>query len=72
MIAKLKNTETPGVDGNPANASSAERAMIADQANISSSTAPADGSGRRLRNLLILANIVAWIAILGLIKVFFF
>jgi hypothetical protein len=72
MIAKLKNTETPDVDGHPANASSAERAMIADQANIPSSTAPADVSSRRLRNLLILANVVAWIAILGLIKVFFF
>jgi hypothetical protein len=72
MIARLKDIDTTGVSGAPADPTSAERAMIADQANISSSPASADGSGRRLRNLLILANIAGWIVILGLIKLIFF
>ncbi|MGN6308784.1 MAG: hypothetical protein ACTHNN_04425 [Xanthobacteraceae bacterium] len=72
MIAKLKDVETPGASGLTADPLSAERAMIADEANISASPASADGSDRRLRNALILANIIGWILILGLLKLIFF
>ena len=72
MIARLKDVETTGTGGDPADPSPSERAMIADQANISSSPTSADVSDRRLRNALILANIVGWLAILGLIKLIFF
>lgn len=43
--------------------------MIADQANM---PMPADGSGRKLRNALILANVAGWVAIIILIKLVFF
>lgn len=46
--------------------------MIADEANISASRASTDGSDRRLRNALILANIIGWIVVLGLLKLIFF
>jgi hypothetical protein len=72
MIARLKDVETPGTSGHPADPSSAERAMIADEANISASRASTDGSDRRLRNALILANILGWIVVLGLLKLIFF
>jgi hypothetical protein len=72
MIARLKDSEAKGVGGHSADPSSAERAMIADQANIPSSPASADGTDRRLRNVLILANIAGWIVIIGLIKLIFF
>ena len=72
MIAKLKNVDTTGVSEDLATPSSAEQVMIAHQANISSSPPSAEGSDRRLRNVLILANIAGWIVILGLIKMIFF
>lgn len=46
--------------------------MIAEHADISPSPLPAEGSNRRLRNGLILANVVAWIAIIIAIRTIFF
>lgn len=71
MIARLKDIEARGASGDPAGPS-AEQTMIAHQANIPSSPTSADSSDRRLRNVLILANIIGWIAIFGLIKLIFF
>jgi hypothetical protein len=72
MIARQKVTDATSDSGLSAESSSAEQAMIADQANIPSLPASANDSGRRLRNVLILANIAGWIIILGLIKLIFF
>ncbi len=72
MIARLKDVETSSASGHSADLSAAERAMIADEANISASPPSADGSDRRLRNALILANIIGWILILLLLKLIFF
>jgi len=72
MIARLKDVETSSASGQSTDPLAAERAMIADEANISASPASADGSDRRLRNALILANTIGWIAILLLLKLIFF
>lgn len=45
--------------------------MIAEHADIPS-LPPAAGTNRRLRNWLILANIVAWIVIIAAIRLIFF
>jgi hypothetical protein len=45
--------------------------MIAEHANIPPQC-PADDSGRRLRNRLILANFLAWVAIIVVIRLVFF
>jgi hypothetical protein len=50
-------------------APSMERPMIADHANITSSTG---NSGRRLRNIFILANVIGWIAIVLAVRLLFF
>jgi hypothetical protein len=71
MIAKLKDIAT-GANGPPADTSSAEQPITKQQANIPSSLSPIDASGRKLRNGLILANIVGWILIVVLIKLIFF
>ena len=73
MTAKLKDIETTRASGPPADTSSAEQPTITkQQANISSSLSPIDASSRKLRNGLILANIVGWILIVVVIKLIFF
>jgi hypothetical protein len=46
-----------------------ERSMIADHANIPSLTG---NSGRRLRNIFILANVIGWIAVALAVRLLFF
>jgi hypothetical protein len=46
-----------------------ERSMIADHANIPSSTG---NSSRRLRNIFILANVIGWIAVALAVRLLFF
>jgi hypothetical protein len=72
MIAKLKDIDTTGMNGPPADIASAEQPTITKQTNISLSHSPTDASGRQLRNALILVNIVGWIFIIGLVKLAFF
>lgn len=70
MIARPKEIDPTNLGGpSSAEDSSAERPMIADQANM---PMPADGSGRKLRNALILANVAGWVVIIILIKLVFF
>ena len=72
MIVRLQKIDTTGGDDSFApRASSPESPMIADRANIPS-LAPVAGSNRRLRNRLILVNIVAWIVIILAIRMIFF
>lgn len=71
MIATPKHTDPKVAGSQPA--STAERPMIAQQVDTSSSTPlPDAASGRRLRNILVLANIVGWILILVVLKLVFF
>jgi hypothetical protein len=51
--------------------SSREASMIADHA-ACRVLQQHDPSGRRLRNRIIVANAIAWIAIIALIRLFFF
>jgi hypothetical protein len=51
--------------------SSGEASMIADHADCRV-LQPYDPSGRRLRNRIIVANAIAWIAIIALIGLIFF
>jgi hypothetical protein len=50
-------------------APSMERSMIADHANIPSLTG---NSGRRLRNIFILANVIGWIAVALAVRLLLF
>jgi hypothetical protein len=70
MIARPKEIDPGSVSGtSSADAPSVERPMIADRANM---PLPAADSGRKLRNVLILANIAGWVAIIILIRTIFF
>lgn len=46
--------------------------MIAEHANIPPSPQRAEGSDRRLRNGLILANVAAWVLIIIAVRAIFF
>jgi hypothetical protein len=70
MIVRLKQIDPVAEDGPGSCAPSAEPSMIAEHANIPSP--PAAGTNRRLRNWLIVANIVAWIVIIAAIRLIFF
>ncbi len=72
MIVQLQKIETT-VEGDRfvSHAPAAEPPMIADRVNISA-LPPAPATNRRLRNWLILANIVAWVAIICVIRLIFF
>jgi hypothetical protein len=72
MIAKLKKDETTAANESlVSETSSREATMIAEHA-----ACPVleqhDPSGRTLRNRIIVANAIAWIAIIALIRLVFF
>lgn len=72
MIVRLQKTEVPANDDSfLPHTPSAESSMIAEHANVSSLT-PAAEPDRRLRNRLLVANIVAWIVIILAIRLIFF
>lgn len=71
MIVRLKQVDPAADDGLGSRMPPAEPSMIAEHANIPS-LPPAAGVNRRLRNWLILANIVAWIVIIVAIRLIFF
>lgn len=72
MIVQLQKIETT-VEGDRivSHAPPAEPPMIADRMNIPA-LPPAPATNRRLRNWLILANLIAWIAIICIIRLIFF
>lgn len=72
MIVPLQKIETT-VEGDQfvSRAPPAEPPMIADHANISALPA-VPATNRRLRNWLILVNIIAWVAIIRVIRFIFF
>ena len=74
MIVQLQKIETT-VEGDRfvSHAPAAEPPMIVDRVTISAPPpAPAPVTNRRLRNWLILANIIAWVAIICIIRLIFF
>lgn len=73
MIVRLQKIETTVGDDSPkSHRPLAEPLMIAEHANIPPSSLRAEGSNRRLRNRIILVNIVAWVAIIVVIRAIFF
>ncbi len=72
MIAKLREVEeTAANEPLVLELSSREAPMITEYADCRALRRP-DPSDRRLRNRLIVANVVAWIAIIALIRLIFF
>jgi hypothetical protein len=73
MIVRLhKIDNTARGDSFPSRQPPAEPSMIADHANIPPSPLTAEGSNRRLRNGLILANVAVWVVIIIAIRAIFF
>jgi hypothetical protein len=72
MIAKLRKVEeTVANEPLVLETSSREAPMIAERADCRALNRH-DPSARRLRNRLLVANMIAWIAIIALIRLFFF
>jgi hypothetical protein len=72
MNAKLQKIETPAADESYVSKQfSSETPMIAEHTD-GSWLEEHDPSGRRLRNRLIVANAIAWIAIIILVRLVFF
>ena len=70
-VTLQKADAVPGDDTHVSRRSStAEPTMIAEHANIPPLSS--DSSGRRLRNRLIIANFLAWIAIIVVVRLVFF
>lgn len=73
MIVRLQKIDnTVRDDSFSSRQPSAEPLMIAERANIPPSPLPAEGSNRRLRNGLILANVAAWVLIIIAVRAIFF
>jgi hypothetical protein len=76
MIAKLQPAETTAAHGSlVSETSSREVAMIAERADCRVLQLPdrkPDPSSRRLRNRILVANAIAWIAIIAMIRLLFF
>jgi hypothetical protein len=75
MIAKLQRAATTAANESIVmETSSREASMIADHADcrVLQHVRQPDPSGRRLRNRIIVANAIAWIAIIALICLIFF
>jgi len=73
MIVRLhKIDNTVRDDSFSSREPSAEPSMIAEHANIPPSPQRAEGSDRRLRNGLILANVAAWVLIIIAVRAIFF
>jgi hypothetical protein len=70
MIAKLRNAETAAAD-EPLVSEPFSREAIAEPA-YSCALEQRNPTGRRLRNRIIIANAIAWIAITALIGLIFF
>jgi len=72
MIAKLQRVETTAANGPlVSELSSREAPMIAEHADCRLLERD-DLSGRRLRNRIIVANVIVWIAIIVLVRLIFF
>lgn len=72
MIAKLQKGQTPAAnEPRVLETSSGEAPMIAQHADCPM-VERHDPSGRLLRNRIILANAIAWIAIIALVRLLFF
>jgi|GraSoi2013_115cm_1033766.scaffolds.fasta_scaffold244443_1 hypothetical protein len=72
MIAKLRKVETTAANESLVSETfSRETSMIAEHAD-GRMLEQHDPSGRRLRNRIIVANAIAWIAIIALIRLVFF
>jgi hypothetical protein len=72
MIANLRGVETAEGNESPVPETSCRgTSMIAERAHCSE-LEQRDPSGRRLRNWLIAANAIAWVAIIVLIRLIFF
>jgi hypothetical protein len=75
MIAKLQRAETTAAHESPVSeTSSREAAMIAERANCRVLQLPrpkTDPTSRRLRNRILVANAIAWIAIIVMIRLIF-
>jgi hypothetical protein len=73
MIVRLQKIDnTVRDDSFSSRQPSAEPSMIAEHANIPPSPLRAEGSNRRLRNGLILANVAAWVLIIIAVRAIFF
>jgi hypothetical protein len=76
MIAKLQRAETTAADESlVSETSSREAAMIAERADCRVLQLPRpkpDPSSRRLRSRILIANAIAWIVIIALIRLIFF
>jgi hypothetical protein len=73
MIVRLQKIDTAaGGDSFRSRQPSAEPSMIAEHANIPLASQQAEGSNRRLRNRIILVNLVAWVVIIVAIRAIFF
>lgn len=73
MIVRLHKIDTTVRDESfSSRQPSAEPSMIAEHANIPPSPLRAEGSNRRLRNGLILANVAAWVLIIIAVRAIFF
>jgi hypothetical protein len=72
MNTKLRTVEkTAANESLVSETSSREAAMVAERADCRVLQQP-DPSGRKLRKHIIMANVVAWIVIIGLIRLIFF
>ena len=72
MIAKLQKAETATVNQSLVSETfSREASMIAERAE-GCALEQCDPADRRLRNRIIVANAIAWIAIIALIRLIFF
>ena len=73
MIAKLREVEgTAANEPSALELSSRKAPMITEYADRRLLRQQPDPTDRRLRNRLIVANVVAWIAIIALIRLIFF
>jgi hypothetical protein len=73
MIVRLQKIDTTaGDDSFRSHRPLGESSMIAEHANIPPSPLQAEGSNRRLRNRIILVNVVAWVVIIVAIRAIFF
>jgi hypothetical protein len=72
MIANLRRVETAAGNESPAPETSCSGAPMVTERAHCSELKQRDPSGRRLRNWLIAANTIAWVAIIVLIRLIFF
>jgi hypothetical protein len=72
MIAKLQKAKTTAAHESLVSETfSSEAPMIAEHADCPT-LGQSDPSGRKLRNRIIVANVIAWVAIIALVRLVFF